>query len=102
MTVFTPPPPVPTHTHADTHADVDVASYGVSVARTSSTKSDFFDEAGDSFPTQLCSLGLDDSMSVRSPDARSPGLQSAFEPAWDDTEKDDLADKVWNAAGLRR
>ena len=61
-----------------------------------------FDEAGDSFPTQLCSLGLDDSMSVRSPDARSPGLQSAFEPAWDDTEKDELADKVWNAAGLRR
>ena len=102
VTVFTPPPPVPTHTHADTHADVDVASYGVSVARTSSTKSDFFDEAGDSFPTQLCSLGLDDSMSVRSPDARSPGLQSAFEPAWDDTEKDELADKVWNAAGLRR
>ena len=102
VTVFTPPPPVPTHTHADTHVDVDVASYGVSVARTSSTKSDFFDEAGDSFPTQLCSLGLDDSMSVRSPDARSPGLQSAFEPAWDDTEKDELADKVWNAAGLRR
>jgi len=41
-------------------------------------------------------------MSVRSPDARSPGPRSAFEPAWDDTEKDDLADKVWNAAGLRR